>query len=67
MQSIYRGLEDRETTPNWLKVIGSDGGDLVTVCVEGLFGAQHAPGDPRQLVGEGGGQLVAVHSRRGAL
>lgn len=33
------------------------------VVVEGLHVAQHAPGDPCQLVGQGGGELVALRAR----
>lgn len=39
--------------------------DLELVGVEGLAGAQHAPGDAGELVGKCGSQLVAMHPRRG--
>jgi len=48
----------------WSRVIGSDGRDLVKMCVEGLLSTQHAPSDTGELIGEGCGQLVAVHPRR---
>ena len=40
--------------------LGSDSHHLVTGGVEGLLVAQDAPRDPRQLVGQGRCQLVAM-------
>jgi hypothetical protein len=40
--------------------VGSDSYHLVTRGFEGLLVAQDAPGDPRQFVGQGGCQLVAM-------